>query len=91
MTLDTKVIIPETLFLQKVDDEAILLDSNTNQYFSLNDAGSLIWEILEEKKDLNTVKDEIVEIYEIDEKIVENDILNFIQEVANKGLIIIES
>lgn len=84
MTLESKINIPETLFLQKIDDEAILLDSNTNQYFSLNDAGCLIWEILEEKKDLKFVRDEIVDIYEIDEKIVENDILNFLVEVEKK-------
>jgi len=89
MTLDTKINIPETLFLQKVDDETILLDSNTNEYFSINEIGTFIWETLEEKKDLNKVKEEIISNYEVDEKQVENDILNFIQEVANKGLITI--
>ncbi len=87
MTLDTKINIPETLFLQKVDDETILLDSNTNEYFSINETGTLIWETLEEKKDLNSVKEEIISNYEVDEKQVEKDILNFIQEVVNKGLI----
>ncbi len=89
MTLNTKIIIPETLFLQEVDDETILLDSITNEYFSINEIGALIWETLEEKKDLNSVKEEIISNYEVDEKQVENDILNFIQEVANKGLITI--
>ncbi len=89
MTLDTKINIPETLFLQKVDDETILLDSNTNEYFSINEIGTFIWETLEEKKDLKSVKEEIISNYEVDEKQVENDILNFIQEVANKGLITI--
>jgi hypothetical protein len=89
MTLDTKINIPDTLFLQKVDDETILLDSNTNEYFSINEIGTLIWETLEEKKDLNSVKEEIISNYEVDEKQVEKDILNFIQEVVNKGLITI--
>lgn len=89
MTLDTKINIPDTLFLQKVDDETILLDINTNEYFSINEIGTFIWETLEEKKDLNSVKEEIISNYEVDEKQVENDILNFIQEVANKGLITI--
>lgn len=89
MTLDTKINIPDTLFLQKVDDETILLDSNTNEYFSINEIGTFIWETLEEKKDLKSVKEEIISNYDVDEKQVENDILNFIQEVANKGLITI--
>ncbi|TLP36837.1 PqqD family protein [Arcobacter arenosus] len=89
MTLDTKINIPDCLFLQKVDNETILLDSNTNEYFSINEIGTLIWETLEEKKDLNSVKEEIISNYEVDEKQVEKDILNFIQEVVNKGLITI--
>ena len=73
MTINSKIIIPATLFLQEVDDETILLDSNTNEYFAINEVGTLIWKILEEKKDLKSVKDEIVSIYNIDENQVENE------------------
>ncbi|PLY04742.1 MAG: hypothetical protein C0625_15850 [Arcobacter sp.] len=90
MTLDSKVIIPDTLFLQKVDEETILLDTVSQEYFSLNEVGSVIWEILSDKKELTLVKDEILARYEIDESQVENDILKFVEALAEKKLITID-
>lgn len=90
MTINSKIEIPDTLLLQKVDDETILLDSNTQEYFSLNEIGTLIWELVSEKSNLEEVKKEISTIYEVDEKQVETDILSFLKEVENKGLIKID-
>lgn len=90
MTLDSKINIPNTLFLQKVDDETILLDTKTQEYFSLNEVGSIIWEILSEKRELKLVKDELLNRYDIDEKQLEKDILSFVEALVEKGLIDIE-
>ena len=90
MTLDSKIKIPDTLFLQKVDDETILLDSHTNEYFSMNETASIIWEILTKKDDLKEVKKDILDIYNIDEGQVEKDILLFVEALAQKGLITID-
>lgn len=90
MTLDTKITIPDTLFLQTVDDETILLDTNTQEYFSLNEVGTIIWNILEEKKDLNEVQKEILNIYDTDENQVKSDILNFFEALKEKKLIFVD-
>jgi len=90
MTLDTKITIPDTLFLQTVDDEIILLDTNTQEYFALNEVGSIIWNILEEEKNLRKVHQIILDMYEIDEKQVESDILKFIESLKEKKLILVD-
>ncbi len=90
MTLDSKITIPDTLFLQTVDDETILLDTNTQEYFALNDTGAMIWNILEEKKNLKEVQKTILDMYEIDESQVESDILNFVEALKTKKLISID-
>ena len=46
MTLESKVKINENVFLQEVDDETILLDSETQEYFSLNEVGTLFYHLL---------------------------------------------
>lgn len=89
MTLDTKITIPDTLFLQTVDDETILLDTETQEYFSLNESGTMIWNILEEKKNLKEVQETILDMYEIDENQVESDILKFVEALKEKKLIFV--
>lgn len=89
ITLDTKITIPDTLFLQTVDEDTILLDTNTQEYFSLNKVGTTIWDIMSKVNNLKEVKKEILEIYDIDEKQVESDILKFVEALDEKKLITI--
>lgn len=37
-----KYQIPQTVFIQEIDDEIILLDTITQEYFSLNEVGKNI-------------------------------------------------
>lgn len=87
MTLDSKIIIPDSLFLQQVDDETILLDTNTQEYFALNELGTLIWDVLSFRQDLNAVKDAVLEKYDVDESTAQKDILAFMEMLLEKKLI----
>lgn len=87
MTLDSKIIIPDSLFLQQVDDETILLDTNTQEYFALNELGTLIWDVLSFRQDLNAVKDAVLEKYDVDESTAQKDILAFMEMLLEKGLV----
>lgn len=88
ISLETKVTIPDTLFLQSVDDDTILLDINTQEYFSLNKVGTTIWDIMSKVNNLKEVKKEILKMYEVDEKQVESDILSFVEALDEKKLIL---
>ena len=52
-----KYQIPQTVFIQEIDDEIILLDTITQEYFSLNEVGKNIIDLISE----NLTKDEMVE------------------------------
>lgn len=85
-----KYQIPQTVFIQEIDDEIILLDTITQEYFSLNEVGKNIIDLISE----NLTKDEIVEelsnIYEVDRIQIEKDLINFAKLLEEKGLITID-
>jgi hypothetical protein len=84
-----KYQIPQTVFIQEIDDEIILLDTITQEYFSLNEVGKNIIDLISE----NLTKDEMVEelsnIYEVDRIQIEKDLINFAKLLEEKGLITI--
>ena len=47
--------VPRHILSQELHDELILLDVNQGQYFSLNDVGSRMWVLIQEKTDLEEV------------------------------------
>ena len=88
--MNNSIKLSNNIFIQEIDDEVILLDTTTQEYFSLNGVGRNIVELISE----NLTKDEIVEelsnIYEVDKIQIEKDLTNFTKALEEKGLITID-
>jgi hypothetical protein len=80
------VVNPDVIF-SKVDGEAVLLDMKTGLYFGLDEVATLIWEMLKENKSITEIIKHIVDQFNVDEKIVERDLINFINVLKDKSLI----
>ena len=90
MNIKSKITLSKNVFAQEIDDETIILDSVTQEYFSINEIGKVIWSLIEEKKNLAEIKAEMLDMYEVPEEQIEKDLLNFIQALAQKKLIKID-
>jgi len=89
MTLESKVIIPESVFLQEVDEETILLDANSEEYFSLNETGTIFYKLLKEEASLQDVIEILYDTFEISKEQLENDLLAFTTALQEKNLLIV--
>lgn len=87
MNFETTYSIPDSVMLQNIDDETLLLDTNTQEFFSLNEMGAAMWESMSEYKNLNEVLKEFQEAFEVDENQLKEDIAAFASQLKEKGLI----
>ena len=87
MNIKSEITLPHSVFVQEIDDETIILDSVSQEYFSLNEIGKVIWNLLSQSIKLEDIKIQMLEMYEVEEFQLENDILNFIKALKEKGLI----
>ena len=87
MNIKSKITLSKNVFAQEIDEETIILDSETQEYFSINEIGKVIWSLIEEKKNLEEIKAEMLDMYEVPQEQIEKDLLNFIQALEQKGLI----
>ena len=85
-----KYQIPATVFIQEIDEEVILLDTQTQEYFSLNGVGKIILSMISENLSHDEIVNELSNIYEVDKIQIEKDLVNFIKVLEEKGLIIID-
>ena len=90
MNINSKITLSKNVFAQEIDEETIILDSETQEYFSINEIGKVIWSLIEEKKNLEEIKAEMLDMYEVPEEQLEKDVLNFLQALEQKGLIKID-
>jgi hypothetical protein len=90
MTLDSTYTIPATVMLQIVDDETLLFDSASELFFTLNDVGTVMWEIMSENSSLRPVYDELIEAFDVAPEQLENDLVLFAASLEQQGLFFIQ-
>ena len=87
MTLQDTITIPDTLFAQVVDEEMVILDTASQEYFGLDEIGAVIWQHLSEHGALQKTYEVMREVYEVDEEQLEADICYFVEELVDAGLV----
>ena len=90
MNLNQKVTFAETVFAQEVDGEMVLLDMESENYFGLDEVGTAIWQAMQEKDTLKEVLNVLLEQYEVEEEMLENDLSDFIGKLVESGLVKVE-
>lgn len=90
MNLDQKVTFAETVFAQEVDGEMVLLDMESENYFGLDEVGTTIWQEMQEKETLKQVLEALLEQYEVEAEVLENDLVDFVGKLLESGLVKVE-
>lgn len=70
-----------------IGGEVVILNTETNNYYSLNEVGSYIWENLKEPIDLSGIVNKITKVYDIDNSQCEADVQEIIQALYEIHLI----
>ena len=87
MDLNLNIALSETVFAQEVDGEMVLLDMDSENYFSLDEVGCAIWQAMQENQSLQSVYDVMLDSYEVETEKLKTDLLNFVGELKEVGLI----
>ena len=87
MDLTQKVKFADTVFAQEVDGEMVLLDMNSENYFGLDAVGTDIWQAMQEEENLEKVLEILLEQYDVEEEVLKNDLLAFVQKLQENGLV----
>ena len=89
MNIDPKarVRLAKDVLMQKVGDDAILLNLSTENYFALDEVGTRIVTVLQESDSLKQAVRKLVGIYEVDESKLTSDAIRLVEECEQHGLL----
>ena len=75
------------VLMQKVGDDAILLNLNTENYFTLDEVGTRIINTLQESDSVKQAIGKLVGIYDVDESKLTSDAIRLVEECEQNGLL----
>ena len=89
--LPRKVKISDSVLFQQINNECVLLDMDSEQYFGLDDVGARMWQVLSEDGDTEKAITVLLAEYDTDEKTLRQDLITLLAELGNQKLISIEN
>jgi hypothetical protein len=88
MDLETKLSIPPQVMSRLVGDETVLLDIASGVYFGLDGVGKRIWESVAEGQNLAQTIAVITREFEVDEAQAQADVIEFTNDLVERGLLV---
>ncbi len=75
---------------QELEDQTVLVDLKTDCYFSLDDVGTRMWQLLVEHGDPESVVAALRAEYEADEAVLRRDLSALVAELGKAGLVSVD-
>ena len=64
-----------------------LLDLHSSRYFTLNEVGSRIWELVKEPRPVEAIRDGLADAYDVDSTQCHAELVVFLERMIDAGLI----
>ncbi|NBC02666.1 MAG: PqqD family peptide modification chaperone [Bacteroidetes bacterium] len=87
MTRDTTIIRTNKALVSSIEDELVMFDVNAGQYYGLNNVATAVWNHLETKKTVDELCQSLTREFDISLDECRNELLEFLPELEEKGLI----
>jgi hypothetical protein len=82
-----KITISKEVLAQELAGETVLLDLASESYFGLDAVGTRVWQLLNEGAGQVALVDTLLEEYEVEREVLEEDISELLGRLSEAGLI----
>lgn len=79
------------LIMSVIDNEAVILGIETGMYIGLNEMGTEIWSRLNEPIRVSSLLETLINLYNEEETVIKDQVLEFLNDLLEKSLIGIEN
>lgn len=83
-----KITIPETVLSTELQDEGVLLNLETGEYFGLDEVGLDMWKVLGASGTLEAARATLLEQYDVAEEVLAGDLRAFVTTLVERKLVI---
>jgi hypothetical protein len=90
MALGVTVRVPDRVLVRVVDGEAVLLNLEDEQYYGLDEVGTVMWDALTSGVTVEEAARRLVEEFDVEAKVLARDIDVLLEELARRGLVEID-
>ncbi len=87
LTPDTALIRNPELVAAEMDGDLVMMSIDNGEYYGVGGVGPRIWELLESPRTVEQITAAIVEEFEVEADSCREDMLGFIRQLLDMGLV----
>lgn len=87
ISFSQRVIAPEDVLVRELEEQSVLLNLETEQYFSLDEVGTRMWALLTDRGSIQAAYDALLAEYDVTPDLLRSDLIALIERLQEKGLL----
>ena len=87
ISLSNKVKLSESVLMEDMAGEAIMLDMTAEQYHALDEVGARMLGVLIESESIQAAIDTLLEEFDVTPEVLQADLLEYVESLNSDGLV----
>jgi hypothetical protein len=87
LSVSSSIVAAKDQVSSDLGDEVAILHLKAGVYYGLDGVGARIWDLIQEPRTVEEVRDVLVSEYEVEPDRCESDLITLLQRLADEGLI----
>ena len=88
ISFSDRVQVPEGVLISKLQDEAVILNLDSERYFGLDDVGTRFLNVLTTSDSIEAAYEALRHEYNIDAHVLREDLLALVENLIDQGILI---
>ena len=90
ISFSDRVRVPEDVLISNLQDEAVILNLNSERYFGLDNVGTRMLTVLSISNSIEAAYELLLTEYDVDPHLLRRDLISLIANLVEQGLLTIE-
>lgn len=86
----TRIMATKEQVWCNMDKEAVILNTRDGKYYELNPVGADFWQLIQEPRTIDEITAMILEEYDVERDVLEQDLYELVHELLTKELVDIQ-
>lgn len=87
ISLSHRIQLAETVLMEDLAGEAILLDLASEEYFALNELGTRMLRVVEDSASIAAALETLEAEYEVEFSVLQQDLVDYLEQLLHNGLV----
>ena len=87
ISFSDRVSIPDDVLISNLQNEAVILNLDSERYFGLDDVGTRMFSVLTSSDSIEAAYEVLCEEYDVNGDVLRRDLLALVQHLVEQGLV----